>query len=192
MPFEKGNEIGRETRITAESREPAPSAWEPWMDEKACELAAKGTPLVDIAGALGVHWRTLYQWKKAGGRFYIQSFAEALIEGRSVVQETVVSAMVRRARGYEIEAVHFSAFQGEVTATRYMEHYPPEVGAAKMLLAAWDPETYGDRSKVDVTSNGKDVGQGFDLSRIPVAEREAMLRTMEKALDAPDTASDTD
>lgn len=132
-----------------ESANPAPTAHEPWMDEKASELAAEGTSFSDIAKALGIHWRTLYTWKKPGGDGYIASFAEALLQGRQVVKETIVMAMVKRAQGYDRDSFHYSAFQGDVTKTPSVEHYAPDVGAAKLLLGAWEPETYGDRSKVE-------------------------------------------
>lgn len=132
---------------------------EPHMVPVAQRLAAQGLPLPSIAGALGIHKRTLQRWVDEGLQEgctdpLLQEFAAAFVQGRS----NIVGEMVEVMR----------------------QHALTDWKAAHAILQTVDPETFSlqTRTKVDLTVEAKPVK---DLSGL---DTEDLLRLAELEAEA--------
>lgn len=110
-----------------------PSLYKPDYDEMAkrlCLLKADTTE-EDLAKFFGVTRPTIYHWKKE-----YPSFAEAILDGKERADTQVANALFQRAVGYNHDAVKIfgNTLTGESLIVPYVEHYPPDTGAAKMWL----------------------------------------------------------
>jgi hypothetical protein len=85
----------------------------------------------DLAKFFGVTRITVLNWKKE-----YPDFAEAILDGKERADTQVANALHQRALGYSHDAVKIVADpkSGKVISVPYVEHYPPDTGAAKMWL----------------------------------------------------------
>jgi hypothetical protein len=93
-------------------------------------LILTGFSLERCARVLGIHRDTL--------RKYRRIFPEVReVVDNALDQDTaeVMQALGQRARGYRHSAVHFSSYEGLVTATPYTKQYAPDTEAARLILA---------------------------------------------------------
>lgn len=110
-------------------------------------LAIIGYPKTKIANILGINLSTLY--------YLVDRFPElddALTNGVEHTNRRIINALVARAEGYEHDAVHISAYQGEVVQTPITKKYPPDSQALAMYLVnmmGWkkEPDSNGHNSK---------------------------------------------
>lgn len=114
------------------------------------EFAKTGATDSQIAATFGFAESTLYAWK---GRY--PTFAEALKEAKDFADEMIEISLFRRAVGYQHPDLHFSSFEGCVTATPYVKCLPPDTSAAIFLLKNRQPDKYRDVQKIDVTAEVK-------------------------------------
>lgn len=56
-------------------------------------------------------------------------FIESLKKGKDIADEKVVRALYKRATGYSHPDIHITTYQGEVTTTPIIKHYPPDTTA---------------------------------------------------------------
>lgn len=56
-------------------------------------------------------------------------FRDAIKEGRDLADADVAHKLYRRATGYSHPDVHISNYQGVITVTEIVKHYPPETMA---------------------------------------------------------------
>lgn len=75
----------------------------------------------EISEALGIARKTLYEWidKDSDLKTAIEAQEEANIDFTE-------SKLFARIEGYEHDDVHISNFQGKVTITPLIKHYPPD------------------------------------------------------------------
>ncbi len=97
--------------------------------QKVHGMAVAGATDYEIAESLGIVTSTLYVWKHKH-----PEFAESLKLGKEAADARVESALYHRAIGYKHEAVKIMQNGGEVIVEPYIEHVPPDVGAAKLWL----------------------------------------------------------
>lgn len=117
--------------------------------ERAAELCASGSTDFEIAEELGVHVSTLYRWQKAH-----PEFRESLLAGKEASDERVVRSLYHRAVGYSYHAVKIMQDKGAPVVVPYVEHVPPDVGAASLWLTNRQGDTW--RSKQTLEHTGKD------------------------------------
>jgi hypothetical protein len=106
-----------------------PTEYEPAYCEQAHNLCASGATDFEVAESLGVHVSTLYRWQHQ-----FPEFREALKGGKEVCDERVVRSLYHRAVGYSYNAVKINVNQAGTFITPYVEHVPPDVGAATLWL----------------------------------------------------------
>ena len=94
------------------------------------KLVAVGYTLNDIAGVLGINDDTLRRYRRE-----FPEVKDAIDNTMAKQNSDIVGAMLARAKGYEHDATHFSAYEGNVTETDYKKHYPPDIEAGRLLLA---------------------------------------------------------
>ena len=97
---------------------------------------------VEIADLLGIAKSTLNNYKKKYPEFF-----ESLKRGKEVADEKVVRALFNRATGYSHPDVHVSNYQGVVTVTKIIKHYPPDTGAAIFWLYNRQRDRWTNRPK---------------------------------------------
>jgi hypothetical protein len=121
------------------------------FDPKKIEtLGALGLTDVQIGSVLGVTEMTLNLWKKD------KEFLIALKKGKELADSKVVESLYRRATGYDHKDTYFSSYQGDVTATPYTKHYPPDVVACIFWLKNRQKGEW--RDVQDFTSGGEKIG----------------------------------
>jgi hypothetical protein len=102
-----------------------------------------------IADHLGVDIESVKRWMRE-----IPQFRTAVHEGREGADLHVVNALYARAIGYSHDAVHFSAYGGEVIETPYTKHYPPDPDAAKWWLRNRQPKHWRERQELTGAEGG--------------------------------------
>lgn len=131
-------------------------------------IRAAGATDLAIATELGVDPATVWRWKKQH-----EEFAEACRVAKEVADDVVEASLFRRANGYSQEAVKIFMPQGapEPVYAPYLEHYPPDVGAALNWLKNRRPDRWRER----VEHTGPDGGPIVIASALEAARRRAAV-----------------
>lgn len=119
-----------------------PSSFKAEYVEQAEKLCKLGATDVELADFFEVSVATLYRWKNE-----FPEFCDALKSGKEVADERVERSLYHRATGYTFDSVHFSSFQGQVTATPYREHVPPDTTAMIFWLKNRRSAEWRDRTE---------------------------------------------
>lgn len=93
-----------------------------------------------IAEALGISKATLNNYKKK-----YPLFLDSLKKGKEVADKNVIESLYRRATGYSHPDVHISNYQGKVTITQIIKHYPPDPFSIVYWLNNRIPEQWKNR-----------------------------------------------
>lgn len=113
-------------------------------------LALLGLTDVEIAAYFEVDPDTIYAWDKAH-----PEFSESRARGRAHADARVAEKLYHRALGYSHEDVHISTFQGDVTQTPIVKHYPPDTQAATLWLSNRRGGSWKVKSNTEMTgANG--------------------------------------
>jgi hypothetical protein len=141
-----------------------PSLYRPEHVEQAKKLCLLGATDRELADFFGVSEQTLNTWKTQH-----PEFLESLKVGKEQADQRVERSLYQRAVGYSHPDVHISNFQGDVTITPIVKHYPPETTAGIFWLKNRRPEEWRDR----VEHTGKDGGpiEVADATPAEVARR---------------------
>lgn len=126
-----------------------PSKYKPECENQALILAEKGFTDADMAEVFGVTEQTLNNWKKKFPQFF-----ESLKKGKKIADQKVVQSLYQRALGYSHPDVHISSYEGDITVTNIIKHYPPDTAACFIWLKNRDPENWKDKHEHELT--GKD------------------------------------
>lgn len=115
---------------------------------RATKLALLGLTDEEIAHQFGISVDTFYRWKKRH-----KEFSEALDEGGTKADAEMVQSLYNRGRGMKLPAVKifYDKDKGEPIYAPYVEHLPPDVGAAKLWLTNRRPKEWRERREVEVT-----------------------------------------
>ena len=98
-----------------------PSKFDPLICEQATKLCMLGATDKELADFFHITESTLNLWKTQH-----PEFSESLKQGKDYADANVASKLYHRAIGYDCDDTHFSSYEGEVTATPYRKHYPPD------------------------------------------------------------------
>jgi hypothetical protein len=126
-----------------------PTDYDPAFCQQAAELCINGATDFEVAEAIGVDVRTIYRWKAK-----FPEFSQALRVGKELADDRVEFSLFHRAVGYSHAAVKIMQNNGAPVIVPYIEHVPPETGAATL----WLTNRRGDkwRAKVDHTHANPD------------------------------------
>jgi len=118
--------------------------------------------------------RTLYRFFTTAELSEMESAAIVERKARSSRQRAhIYTALYKRAIGYSHPDVHISNYQGEITITDIIKHYPPETQAAREYLDRIEgkvPEAKGN----DPKENGiiwEDIGRIFAEAAAKIATK---------------------
>ncbi len=123
-----------------------PSSFKPEFAGQALKLAKLGATDSDLADFFGVAEQTVNNWKNAH-----PEFLESLKAGKGAADAEVAAKLFHRATGYEHEEVHVSNYQGAITLTPLVKHYPPDTTAAIFWLKNRRPDLWRDKMEQSTT-----------------------------------------
>lgn len=107
-------------------------------------LCEKGLTDPEIAKELGIHPRTLANWK-AGDLNLLQAMSNA----KAIADELVEMSLFKRATGYTYKAVKLFQHEGCILSEEYEEHIPPDTRAAEIWLRNRKPDQWRDKTEVE-------------------------------------------
>lgn len=96
---------------------------------------------------------TINNWKKKYPNFF-----KSLKRGKDIADNKVIASLFERATGYSHPDVHISNFQGDITITPIIKHYPPEVTACIYWLINRQPDNW--------KKNGKDYSENSNTPNV--------------------------
>lgn len=120
------------------------SKYSPAIDEAAKALGKQGLTDVQIAAFFGVDKATLNNWKKQFPLFF-----DSLKTGKQMADAKVEAALFQRAVGYSVPDVHISSYEGVVTLTPIIKHYPPDTTAQIFWLKNRKPKVWRDKQDIN-------------------------------------------
>ncbi len=112
-----------------------PTKYKPEYAEQVYKLCLLKAIDKDLAKFFDVCEDTINNWKKD----YLDFF-ESIKRGKLIADATVAEKLFERACGYSHPDVHISNYQGDITITDIIKHYPPDTAAAFIWLknrAGW-------------------------------------------------------
>jgi len=88
----------------------------------------------------------LQEWKAKH-----REFSVALEDGKAPADAEVAASLYQRAIGYDnTKAVKIMQYEGDPIIVPYTDHYPPDVGAAKVWLYNRQRDRWWDKREVDI------------------------------------------
>lgn len=105
-------------------------------------MAQRGATVREIAEALEVTEKTVYEW-----RHKHPAFGESFKLGRDAADERVEESLYRRATGYSFDSIKIMSYEGVAFVEPFVEHVPPDVGAIQFWLKNRRGETWRDKSE---------------------------------------------
>jgi hypothetical protein len=117
-----------------------PSKYKPEFVAQAAKLCRLGATDRELADFFGVTESTLNLWK-----IQHPKFSESLKVSKGAADQRVKRSLYQRAVGYSHPDVHVSNFQGAITLTPIVKHYPPDPTSVIFWLKNRDPENWRDK-----------------------------------------------
>ncbi len=99
----------------------------------------------DLAEFFKVSEVTINAWKKK-----YPKFLKSINKGKAFPNEQVKRALFERAIGYEHPDTHISNYQGDITKTEMIKHYPPDTAAAFIWLKNRDSDNWRDKHEISI------------------------------------------
>jgi DNA-binding XRE family transcriptional regulator len=125
-----------------------PSKFKPEYIEQGYQLALLGMTDKDLARIWDVTEQTINTWKVSK-----DGFLESLQKGKDAADAFVADRLFKRATGYTHKAVKIFNDGGTPMIVDYIEHYPPDTGAAIFWLKNRQKDFWRDKQEVDTTLN---------------------------------------
>ena len=125
-----------------------PSDYKPEFAVQALKLCRLGATDMELAEFFGCSVPTLHRWRAEH-----EDFRKSIKLGKSEPDDRVERSLYQRAVGYSHPDVHVSNFQGAVTLTPIVKHYPPDVAAAFIWLKNRRPELWRDKQEIDLKAD---------------------------------------
>ena len=127
-----------------------PTDYKEEYGEQVYKLCLLGATDKDLADFFEVDEATVNRWKLKH-----PEFCESIKKGKKTADANVGHSLYQRATGYDdVNAIHISNFQGIITETPIVKHYPPDTTAQIFWLKNRDKPNWRDKQDHEVT--GKD------------------------------------
>lgn len=123
-----------------------PSKYQEGYAEQAEKLCKLGATDIEMAEFFGVSESTLNLWKLEHPRF-----SESIKAGKDIADANVASKLYHRACGYEHPDVHVSNYQGVITLTPLVKHYPPDPTSGIFWLKNRQRDKWRDRTDHEIS-----------------------------------------
>jgi hypothetical protein len=83
-----------------------------------------------------------------------REFCNALKVGKGPADDRVERSLYQRAVGYSYSTEKIFHHQGVITRAQYVEHVPPDPGAAKLWLTNRRSDEWRDKTSTELTGGG--------------------------------------
>ena len=123
-----------------------PTSFKPEYIEQGYQLALLGLTDAEMARVWDVSEQTVNAWKQ--DHF---GFLESINKGKAAADAVVADRLFKRATGYSHPAVKIFNEDGVPLIVDYVEHYPPDTGAAIFWLKNRQRKTWRDKQEVEST-----------------------------------------
>lgn len=111
------------------SKRGRPSDYKRLYAKQARKLCLLGATDMELADFFECGVPTLYRWQAQH-----PEFQKAIKLGKTAPDTRVERSLYQRAVGYSHPDTHISNFQGQITVTPIVKHYPPDTAAAFIWL----------------------------------------------------------
>ena len=115
--------------------------------------ARDGLSKEQIAKNIGINVKTLWDWERT-----YPPICNALKKGREVVVRDLENALIKRAKGYEVEETTEELKWNQATrkqelmvTKRTTKHIAPDTGALAFALKNYAPDKWRDRKDVEIS-----------------------------------------
>lgn len=122
-----------------------PTKYNESYNEQIYKLCLLGAIDKEIADFFEISESTLNLWK-----LEYPKFSESIKKGKINANANVAESLYERACGYSHPDVHISNYQGEITITDIIKHYPPDTAAAFIFLKNRQSKDWHDRKEVAI------------------------------------------
>lgn len=146
-----------------------PTGYKPEYARIAKAMCALGATDQELADEFGVSTQTIWRWQSKHA-----DFCYALRASKKAYDIRIERGLAQRAMGYSYDSEKVFQFQGQPVKVPYVEHIPPDPGAAKMWLSARNAKW---RVAEKLEHVGKDGGpiETRDMTNIEAAQRVAYM-----------------
>ncbi len=117
---------------------------------KVKHYGANGYTDKELAKIFHVHEDTINNWKKEYPEFF-----ESLKKGKLIADAKVEASLYQRACGYSHPEIYITNYQGKVTITPIIKHYPPDPTAMIFWLKNRKKDEWRDGHQVEHTGEIK-------------------------------------
>lgn len=135
-----------------------PSKYKAEYAEQAYKFCLLGATDARLGEFFGVSEQTINAWKEAHPQFL-----ESIKKGKEIADAEIAHALYHRAKGYSHKAVKIFQHQGDIITEDYVEHYPPDTGAAMAWLKNRQPAQWRDKQDIEHTVNAIEVLKDDEL-----------------------------
>ena len=112
------------------------------------EICQLGGTDIQVARALHVSLSVLWSWQ---ARY--EEFFKAFLAGKDFADDRVERALYHRAVGYSHPQVKIFNHQGTPVVVPYIEHLPPDVGAASRWLKSRRKEVWAEKTEINLSGD---------------------------------------
>lgn len=112
-------------------------------------MCRMGATDAELAAEFSVSTWTIWYWAAKH-----KAFSKALAVGKGAYDERVIRSLAQRAIGYSYNACKIAHHEGTPIITEYVEHVPPDPGAAKLWLTNRRPDDWRDKREVSGPNGG--------------------------------------
>lgn len=134
----------KSAKAAAKNKVGRPTKFQAGYLKQVYELALLGLTDDEMAAVLLVTQKTFNNWKKSQPGFF-----QSITRGKTLADARVAAKLYERACGYTHAETHVSQYEGQITKTQLVRHYPPDTKAAEAWLFNRQPKKW--RRQVDDT-----------------------------------------
>jgi hypothetical protein len=147
------------TKATVKNKGGRPTDYKEEYNDQVRKLCLLGATDESLANFFNIAVSTLNLWKDKHPKFM-----ESIREGKEVADANVADALYNRAIGFSHKHDHISNFQGDITITPTIKHYPADTGAAFIWLKnRRNKHSDGWKDKQEVEHSGEVVTFNMDF-----------------------------
>ena len=121
-----------------------PRVYDPDYAEVVRRLCLLGLDDDELATFFGVSKKVIFEWVDAHAEF-----RDARARAREWADAEVAESLYKRALGYSHPDSHVSNYQGDITVTPLVKHYPPDTQAASWWLKNRRGDKWQDKQNID-------------------------------------------
>jgi len=137
-----------------------PTKYEKAFNDQVYKYSLLGLTDIEMSSLFNVTEKTFNNWKTNH-----PEFLQSLKKGKEIADSEIAASLYNRAKGYSHPDVHVSNFQGQITLTKLIKHYPPDTAAAFIWLKNRQGDKWKDKKEVDnYTFDGSEIARALKES----------------------------